>query len=88
MNELLSLLRDACIPLPVVELSLLILLLSVSLVFRLTRFGLITAYLFVYRWGLLFFLKQGSQLVAFYLVFGFAIGIATIIGLIWKPSPE
>jgi len=86
MKEILDLLGNASIELPVIEVSILILILSVCLVLRLPRFGLITSYLFIYRWGLLFFLKQGHSLLVPYLFFGFAIGVATVIGLVWKPS--
>ena len=88
MNEFLQLLTNASINLPLLEVSLLIIILSVCLVFRLTRFGLIAAYLFLYRWGLIFFLKQEHGFLLSYLVFGFIIGIATIVGMVWKPSAE
>ncbi|MDI6775171.1 MAG: hypothetical protein QME60_07240 [Verrucomicrobiota bacterium] len=88
MNGFSQLLRNADVSLPLAEVCLLILVLLTCLVFKMTRFGLITAYLFVYRWGLLFFLKQGHAFLMPYLVFGFVIGTATVIGLVWKPSSD
>ncbi len=88
MDAFLRLVSQAVITLPLLELCILILVISVCLVFRLSRFGLITAYLFVYRWGLLFFLRQAQHMLLPYLILGFGVGIATIVGALWKPSEE
>jgi hypothetical protein len=85
--DIISLLQNATITVPVIELCVLVTALSVFLVFKLPRIGLITAYLFVYRWGLLFFLHQATQYLMFYLVFGFAIGVVTIVSMIWSSPP-
>lgn len=88
MNEWIQLFANAQLSLPLLEISLLIVVLSVCLVMKLARFGLITAYLFIYRWGLLFFLKQDQRFFVPYIVFGFIIGVATVIGMVWKPSSD
>lgn len=86
--DIFLLVKNATITIPVMEVCVLIAALSVFLVFKLTRIGLITAYMFTYRWGLLFFLKEDNTYLMFYLIFGFAIGIITVITMIWSSSTE
>ena len=86
MPGLLSVLQNARIDLPIVEIAVLVMSLSFFLVFKMTRVGLIAAYLFTYRWGLLFFTRQASDFLVFYLLFGFAVGLLTIIGMVWSSS--
>jgi len=47
-------LSHAMISIPVMEAIVLLVLLTICLLFRITRTGLVTAYIFTYRWGLLF----------------------------------
>ena len=47
-------LSHAMISIPGMEALVLLILLTICLLFRVTRIGLVTAYIFMYRWGLLF----------------------------------
>ena len=47
-------LSHATISIPGMETMVLLILLTICLLFRITRTGLVMAYIFTYRWGLLF----------------------------------
>ena len=47
-------LSNAMIYIPGMEAMILLILLTICLLFRITRIGLVLAYIFTYRWGLLF----------------------------------
>ena len=47
-------LSHATIPIPSMEALTLLILLTICLLFRITRTGLVVAYIFTYRWGLIF----------------------------------
>ena len=47
-------LSNAMIYIPGMEAMVLLILLTICLLFRITRIGLVLAYIFTYRWGLLF----------------------------------
>ena len=47
-------LSHAMISIPGMEALVLLILLTICLLFRINRTGLVTAYIFMYRWGLLF----------------------------------
>ncbi|MDP2991466.1 MAG: hypothetical protein Q8O57_12980 [Kiritimatiellota bacterium] len=47
-------LSHATISIPGMEAMVLLIVLTICLLFRITRTGLVTAYIFTYRWGLLF----------------------------------
>jgi hypothetical protein len=70
MSELFSLLKNAQITLPVMEITSLIVGLSICLANKWTRSGLLVAYVFVYRWGWMFFAKQSMPYFMAYLVLG------------------
>lgn len=70
MIEFFSLLRNATIALPVLEVSVLVLALSYCLAQKWTDTGLVIAYMFVYHWGWLFFAKQNTLFFGIYLVLG------------------
>lgn len=64
-------------PVPGIEALILLALLTVCLLLRCSRSGLVIAYIFVYRWGLLFGRQNFSgnppvynKFLAFYVVFG------------------
>jgi hypothetical protein len=40
------------------------------------------AYLFVYRWGWLFFMEQPQEMLVGYLIFGCIVGILTVVGML------
>ena len=86
LTNLVSVLTDATLTLPAIEISILLASLSCCLVFRFTRTGLLIAYLFIYRWGWILFLNSAQTLMVAYLVFGMLIGIATVVGMLRAPS--
>ena len=47
-------LSNAMISIPGMEAMVLLIMLTICLLFRINRTGLVTAYIFMYRWGLLF----------------------------------
>lgn len=85
VNELIKLMSDATITLPVLEVTILLVLLAGCLVFKCTRVGLVIAYLFIYRWGWLFFTDRGQNFLLSYLVLGCVVGILTVVGMLSSP---
>lgn len=83
MDNVLTIIKTASITLPAIEISILLGLLTFCLVFRLTRIGLITAYMFIYRWGWILFAAKDEQFLKTYLIFGMAVGIITVAGLVF-----
>ena len=86
MNEWLHTFQQTQVPIPTIELLVLLIILAVSLVFKSTRAGLLTAYIFVYRWGWLFFKEtfrgQQESFLFGYLVFGALIILLSVIAMI------
>ena len=81
-----NLVRAATITLPAAELSLLLIVLSFCLVLKFCRVGLIAAYLFLYRWGWMFFISARERYQVAYLVFGAVVGLLTVIGMLQSPG--
>ena len=77
-----QLIRTASMTLPVAELTILILILTVCLVFRFNRTGIITSYVFTYRWGWLFFIGHEQKYLVMYLVFGVVAGVLAVVGML------
>ncbi len=86
MSEAIEIVKTAVLPLPAIEIAALLGLLSACLVFRLTKVGLIGAYMFAYRWGWIVFMNQSQRFLMGYLVFGCAVGILTVVGMLRSPS--
>ncbi|OGV62165.1 MAG: hypothetical protein A2498_14110 [Lentisphaerae bacterium RIFOXYC12_FULL_60_16] len=82
LSQILDLIRNANITLPVTEVSILLLLLTSCLLFRFNRTGLMTAYVFAYRWGWMFFSDQKQSYVFAYMIFGMAVGFLAVVGMI------
>ena len=82
LKELITLISGATITLPVVEVCALLSLLSVCLVFKCTKVGLVAAYLFIYRWGWLFLTGGGDNFLLSYLILGSVVAILTVIGML------
>jgi hypothetical protein len=76
LNELSQVIRTSQLTLPAFELVLLMVLLSVALLFRYSKAGILVAYLFAYRWAwpIVADLEKGAQ-------FGYLILGATVAGL-------
>lgn len=77
------------LPIPVVETFLVFGILTICLLFRFSRVGLIVAYVFVYRWGwtvrhLIFSedILSYNRFVIAYIVFGILVLTFTIIGMV------
>jgi hypothetical protein len=86
-SQFLTLVRNATITLPAVELTLLLGLLTLTLVFRMARTGLMVGYLFVYYWGWNLFVGHRSEFMIAYLVFGGGVGVLTVIGML-RGAPD
>ena len=86
MNELLQTVQQTQVPIPTIELLLLLIVLTVSLVFKSTRIGLLMAYVFVYRWGWLFFREtfhgQNDSFLFGYLIFGALVMLLSVIAML------
>ncbi len=88
INTLLHIFQNATLQLPAMEVVLSLAVLSLSLVFRLTRFGLIFAYVLSYRWGWTLFVGRSEKFMLAYLLFGTVTGILTIIGMMQNSQLE
>lgn len=86
MQEIITILKTAVLPLPAFEIAALLGFLSVCLVCKLTRLGLVAAYGFAYRWGWLVFAEKGEDFLLWYLIFGMAVGVLTVIGMLLSPA--
>lgn len=88
MNEFLNVLKATQVPIPSLELLLLLGIMAIALVFRAARLGLFGAYLFVFRWGYLFFNHTfpGDQkgYVLGYVIFGGITLLLSIISMLLK----
>ncbi len=79
----------ASIEVPLVETTILLLALTICLFFRLSRTGLMLAFLFLYRWGWMIQIQRftpdpGIQAIfsAAYLMFGFIIFTFSIVSIL------
>lgn len=81
-------LSHAMIAIPGMEAIVLLILLTICLLFRITRTGLVIAYIFTYRWGLLFgeqyFAKDAKVYHVFlssYIVFGILVLTLSLVAM-------
>ena len=83
MQELWVLIQTTQIELPAMEVVVLVGLLSLSLLLRYARCGMVIAYLFSYRWG--WQVADSLQGVALfgYIAFGMLIGVLSVIGMLY-----
>ena len=82
-----NLMSEATLTLPAMEVTLLLAALSCCLVLKLTRTGLIIAYLFIYRWAWLIMKDSGHDFLLLFLVFGVIIGVLTVISML-RSTPD
>ncbi len=82
LEELRAILTTATLTLPAIEVAALIIIISLCLVFKVNRVGLIVAYLFSYRWGWLLCMGQGKEVLIPYLVFGCTVIILTVVSML------
>ncbi len=87
MQSLLSIIEKTELMLPALEVLILIGLLTLSLLSRLHRCGMITAYLFSYRWcwSIVTDLPESAQIG--YIVFGMLVGVLSVIGMLTERHP-
>ena len=81
ISTLVSFLRNTHLQLPAAEVMLLVAGLSICLVFKFSRAGLIIAYIVVFRWGWMFFTKHNQEFFVIYLIFGIIVAALTILGM-------
>ena len=81
LEELTEVISTSQLTLPAFELVMLMILLSLALLFRYSRTGIILAYLFAYRWGweITNNLSDGAHLA--YMGFGVVVGILSVLGM-------
>ena len=82
MSETLDLIQSATVSLPALEVTILLVALTVCMLFEVTRIGLVVSYLFVYRWGWLFFQAHNQCLLVAYMIVGCVTGILAVLGMI------
>ncbi len=82
MKEAIQLIQSSEISLPALEVVLLISLMSLSLVLRYNRCGMIAAYLFVYRWGWMIVAKLPEEVYFAYIGFGVLVGALSVVGML------
>jgi hypothetical protein len=90
MNEYLEIAQQTNVPIPTLELLALLVMLTISLIFKATRVGLLVAYLFVFRWGWLFFREtfhdQHDSFLFSYLAFGVLVTALSVIMMVRSPD--
>lgn len=82
MSELIELVKNAKITLPMVQVVGLVVALSVCLANKWTRSGLVIAYLAAYHWGWTFFAKQSTGYFGAYLVLGALVITLSVVDMI------
>lgn len=82
MNELLHTILLVKIDLPGIELMALLTIMSLALVFRFPRTGLIAAYIFSYRWGWQAITVNSPSALVAYMVFGILVGTLSVVGFL------
>jgi hypothetical protein len=87
LNDLFNIIQHATLPLPALEVTMLLVILTACLLFRFSRMGLFTAYIFTYRWGWTIFAEtKDTEYLTGYLVLGVAAGILAVIGMLYSRS--
>ncbi len=88
-------LGQATLTIPMVEITLLLIVLAVCLLFRFSRIGLLVAYIFLYRWGWIFrsqhFLYNQivqNLVTTGYIIFGIMVFLFAVTGMIRAKSPD
>ncbi|HBA83350.1 MAG TPA: hypothetical protein DCZ95_04565 [Verrucomicrobia bacterium] len=85
MKQIYNVLVHADASLPSFEVLLLLIILTLCLLFKTSRIGLVSAYLFAYRWGWLVFessFGNNQSYIYGYTVFGFIALILMVISMV------
>jgi hypothetical protein len=85
-QKFMELIQGATVSLPAVELSALILVLTLALMFRFSRSGIIAAYLFTYKRGWNFLTDHNQGYLMCYLIFGVLVGVLGVISMLISPT--
>jgi hypothetical protein len=87
LNDLLNVIQHTTLPLPALEVTMLLTILTACLLFRFSRIGLFTAYVFTYRWGWIIFAEtRDTDYLMGYLILGITAGIIAVIGMMHSRS--
>lgn len=81
-QEFVYIFGKATLTLPSAELCVLLAALTICLVFRMARLGLVLAFVFIYRWCWMLIASQDRTLVTAYAFFGIAVLILTVVGMV------
>lgn len=86
LDSLLTTLRATDMDVPATEPFILVVLLTLAILLRFPRFGLLAAYLFAYKWcwGLVTGLHLHAQIA--YTFFGVLVGLFAVVGLMHDRS--
>jgi hypothetical protein len=82
IRTMFGIIQQSQLSLPGLEVVLLITLLSLSLVFRFNRCGMMTAYIFAYRWGWMIVHRFPEEVQFAYIVFGVLVGALSVAGML------
>ncbi len=81
LQEFSKVIASSQLTLPAFELMMLMTLLSLALLFRYSRTGIVLAYLFSYRWGWEIASQLGKNAQLSYMIFGMVVGILSVLGM-------
>lgn len=88
MDHIIEIIRNASVTLPALEITVLLIVLSICLVFKFSKTGLLTAYAFAYKWGWTIFANDSQQSMLGYAVFGILVGTLTAIIMLRNSHTE
>lgn len=81
LQSFIKIVSNASIELSAMELTVLMIVISVCLATRHNRIGLVATYIFAYKWGWSVFAGHSLSYLTGYLFFGVVTGILTVIAL-------
>ncbi len=84
-QQFIDIVSNASITIPAMDLTIVIATLTLCLVFKFSKTGLIVAYLFCYKLGWSVMLQHGDSYVAGYMSFGILVGVTAVIAM-FKPD--
>ena len=90
MKDVLSVMLHSDATLPSLEVMLLLTILTLCLLFKTNKIGLVASYIFAYRWGWLIFEKSFGHDLTYmygYMGFGFLALIFAVIGMFRTYNP-
>ena len=88
MDHIVEIIRNASVTLPAMEITVLLIVLSICLLFKFSRIGLLTAYVFAYKWGWMIFANDSQKSMLGYAVFGIIVGTLTAIVMLRSSHTE